>query len=422
MSLAVLHARGRVGTLLATERELVFAYDTDWRLRDDAFALSPRLPLREEPHAGEEVLFYFANLLPEGPVLDALCALRRLPRGNTFRLLEAFGRECAGAFEIVPEDEAAHAGSTKLRYQPYSSEQLADDLERLRQNVPLLQSHGELRLSLAGAQNKIPVRHAEGALWLPMQGAPSTHILKPSLQPAAEFPHSVLNEAFCLRLAGALGLAVPDTVVLRDPEPLLLIARYDRVAEGGRIERLHQLDFCQLSGVLPAQKYEVDGGPGFGDCFALVDRHSALPAADRLRLVDWLIVNYLIGNADAHAKNLAMLHGVDGRLRLAPAYDLMCLGYWPGLSNRMAMAIGGERRPEWVNARHWQQLCATVGLNLSQLRRRALQLGAKALATAPSLLAALDAPPAFAQHATTTLAQRAGWLDQRLVNATEAGP
>lgn len=422
MSLAVLHARGRVGTLLAAERELVFAYDADWRLRDDAFALSPRLPLREEPHAGDEVLYFFANLLPEGPVLDALCALRRLPRGNTFRLLEAFGRECAGAFEIVPEDEAAQVGSSKLRYQPYTSEQLAEDLARLRQNVPLLQSHGELRLSLAGAQNKIPVRYAEGALWLPMQGAPSTHILKPSLQPAAEFPHSVLNEAFCLRLAGTLGLAVPDTVVLRDPEPLLLIARYDRVADGERIERLHQLDFCQLSGVLPAQKYEVDGGPGFGDCFALVDRHSALPAADRLRLVDWLIVNYLIGNADAHAKNLSMLHGADGRLRLAPAYDLLCLGLWPGLSQRMAMAIGGERRPEWVHARHWQRLCATVGLNLVQLRRRALQLGTKALATAPPLLTALDAPPAFVQHATTTLAQRAGWLDQRLVNATEAGP
>ena len=215
-----------------------------------------------------------------------------------------------------------------------------------------------------GAEQEIPVRYDGKKLWLPQHGAPSTHILKPALQPEAEYPDAVLNEASCLRFAAALGLNVSATTVLTDPEPMLLIARYDRVVDGTKIRRLHQLDMCQLTGILPDQKYESEGGPGISDMFAQVDAHSASPALDRLALVDWLLCNFLIGNADAHAKNVAMLYGDDGRLHLAPTYDLLALGYWPRLSADMAMSIGSERRPEWVQARHWQRLCEAVGLNV----------------------------------------------------------
>ncbi len=214
-----------------------------------------------------------------------------------------------------------------------------------------------------GAEQEIPVRYDGKKLWLPQHGAPSTHILKPALQPEAEYPDAVLNEASCLRFAAALGLNVSATTVLTDPEPMLLIARYDRVVDDKKIRRLHQLDMCQLTGILPDQKYESEGGPGISDMFAQVDAHSASPALDRLALVDWLLCNFLIGNADAHAKNVAMLYGDDGRLHLAPTYDLLALGYWPRLSADMAMSIGSERRPEWVQARHWQRLCEAVGLN-----------------------------------------------------------
>ena len=418
--LAVLHALGPVGVLRPVGRELEFAYAPGWLARNDAIPLSPRLALREEPWQSEEVLFFFGNLLPEGPVLDALCQLRKLPRGNVFRLLEAFGRECAGAFEIVPESDDPPVATPEPGYRNYPVAELATDLARMRENIPLLQSHSELRLSLAGAQNKIPVRYSEGQLWLPVNGAPSTHILKPTLQPQARFPDAVINEAFCLRLAAALGMDVPNVIVLTEPEPALLIERYDRVTRGDRIERLHQLDMCQLAGVLPDQKYETDGGPGFHDCFALVDRHSALPAADRLSLVDWIVCNYLIGNADAHAKNLSMLYGQDGRLRLAPAYDLMALGYWPDLSEKMAMAIGGERRPDWVQARHWQRLCDSVGLNGVQLRRRAQELCSLATAKYAGLLDSMDASDGFSQHVAATLEKRCRWITQRMGAASGA--
>ena len=128
----------------------------------------------------------------------------------------------------------------------------------------------------------------------------------------------------------------------------LLIARFDRVVGGETIRRLHQLDVCQLTGALPGQKYESDNGPGFTELFAQVGARGASPALDHLALVDWLLCNFLIGNADAHAKNVAMLYAEDGRLRLAPLYDLLALGCWQRLSTDMAMSIGGERRPEWM--------------------------------------------------------------------------
>lgn len=414
--LRVLHECGPVGVLSAQGRELHFVYDVAWLDAPGAFPLSPRLPLGEAAMAGEEVLVFFANLLPEGALLDTLCRLRQLPRGNVYRLLEAFGRETAGAFELVPEGDVPRDSTRKPLYEPLTPDRLAEDLARLRDNLPLLHSHGELRLSLAGAQNKMPVACIDGGLWLPRDGAPSTHILKPALQPEARYPDAVLNEAACLRLGGAIGLSVPETQVLMHPAPMLLIARYDRRARSGRMHRLHQLDLCQLGGVLPDQKYESDGGPGFAEAFAAVDRHSAAPATDRLQLVDWLIFNFLIGNADAHGKNVSMLYHDDGRLRLAPTYDLLSLTYWPELSTKMAMAIGGERRPEWVMARHWQRLCDAVGLNVAQLRKRALMLAGNAVARLPAVLDSLGeiGSERFAASLDKTLTQRGEWIAQRL--------
>ncbi|MDA3915287.1 type II toxin-antitoxin system HipA family toxin [Oleiagrimonas sp.] len=403
-----------VGRIDAREGRLVFRYAAHWLQRRAAFALSTRLPLREAEFVGEEVLGFFANLLPEGPVLDTLCRLRRLPRANVYRLLEAFGRESAGAFEIIPDEDAD--SRREAAYQPYSEDTLRSDLEALRDNIPLLQQHGALHLSMAGAQNKMPVRSDRGELSLPMGGAPSTHLLKPALQPARLYPESVYNEALCMRLAQAVGLSTASVEIVEVPEPVLLITRFDRLIDKGRIRRLHQLDFCQLAGVLPDQKYEVDGGPGVSDVFALVDAHSALPARDRLQLVDWLVFNYLIGNADAHAKNIAMLFGDDGRWQLAPAYDLISTAYWPALADKMAMAIGGERRPKWLMGRHWQRMCASVGLNFTQFRRRAMTLLDTLHNALPEVARDLplddDAP--LVKHLHTIVSTRGTWLRERM--------
>ncbi|NII11735.1 type II toxin-antitoxin system HipA family toxin [Oleiagrimonas sp. C23AA] len=412
--LLVRYGGDTVGQLDLRKGRLVFHYLRDWLQRPTAFPLSTRLPLSDDELPSDEVLAFFANLLPEGPVLDTLCRLRRLPRANVYRLLEAFGRECAGAFEIVPEEEAVlpREGS----YRPYLMEDVRRDLKALHDNIPLLQLHGQLRLSMAGAQNKIPVRYDNGEFSLPMGGAPSTHILKPALQPEQLYPDSVYNEAFCLRLAQSVGLPVAPVEIIHAPDPVLLVRRFDRIVEEGSIQRLHQLDFCQLAGVLPGQKYEVDGGPGLGDLFALVDAHSVLPARDRLQLVDWTLFNYLIGNADAHAKNMAMLFAPDGRLRLAPAYDLLSTAYWPALADKLAMAIGGERRPAWLMGRHWQRMCDAVGLNFTQLRRRAMGLLNAIDQQMPNVAndLSLSEHSRLLGHFQELIHTRGGWLRERM--------
>jgi serine/threonine-protein kinase HipA len=370
----------RVGTLWSDARVLHFQYDTAWLAYNESFPLSPRLPLQSDPHRGDEVVYFFSNLLPEGPILAAILKLKRLPAGDIYAQLEALGEDAAGAFSITPQDATRHRTP---HYQPYPPRAIRADIERLASNIPLLAQHVKLRLSLAGAQNKIPVYYNGRAFSLPADGAASTHILKPALVPARQFPDSVENEALCLALARACGLDAVEATIADIPPPSLVVRRYDRFPRDEQIKRLHQLDFCQLAGVLPDQKYEKDGGPGLKDVFELIDQHSTLPGKDRLKALDGVIFNYAIGNADAHAKNLAMLVGPGTTMRLAPFYDIVCTAIYPELDTRMAMSIGGEYRPKWVRPDHWRQFCADTGLNFSLLRKRAGQLVTQMIDTLP---------------------------------------
>lgn len=409
--LQVLYATQAVGRLWSESRELCFQYADVWAQSPAAFPLTPRLPLGKNVWRGDDVLFFFSNLLPEGAVLDAILKLKRLPRGDVYTQLAAFGEDAAGAFAIVPEGDIHQRQAS---YQPYPLDAIRRDLARLANPVPLLLQHGELRLSLAGAQDKIPVRYAEGQFWLPVGGAASTHILKPAIQPEKLFPDAVLNEAFCLRLARHCGLDVARADVVRLPEPLLMVERYDRVWHEGQVQRLHQLDFCQLSGVLPDQKYAKDGGPTLADIFRLIDQYASVPGRDRLKVLDWVIFNYLLGNADAHGKNLAMLMTAGNRLSLAPLYDLLCTTVYPGLDTRMAMAIGGEYRPAWVHQRHWQRFAEESGVNATLLHKRSMTLSQRVLEGMTPVAAELGMTGGQLQtDIEAVVRKRAEWLATR---------
>jgi serine/threonine-protein kinase HipA len=416
--LGVWHGPSRVGSLTRDGRALCFEYAPAWLAAQDAFPLSPRIPLGPGRICGDEPLAFFSNLLPEGPLLRALCKLKRLPEGDVYAQLDAFGGETAGALALLPEADTPSAAS--WRYVPYTDAELVADLGALRSGrAPLLGRHGELRLSLAGAQDKLPVHYDNGRLSLPAGGAPSTHILKPSLQPAGEYPDSVRNEALCLALAREAALPAARAEVLeRRGEVFLLVERFDRERTAAGWRRLHQLDFCQLAGVLPDQKYEKDGGPGFAKVFALISEVAALPAAARLDALDWMLFNFLTGNADAHAKNLAMIPATPATYRLAPWYDLVATGYYPGVTTRMAMRIGGEDRPEWVRARHWRQFAADVGVNATLLRRRAAALAGVLIGALPAAAKAVGVPARhrLVGHLRRTVETRAG-LAQRVGEA-----
>ncbi|WP_347376824.1 HipA domain-containing protein [Ensifer sp. Root1252] len=161
------------------------------------------------------------------------------------------------------------------------------------------------------------------------------------------------NEYFCMRLAARLKLPVPRVEMRLGATAFLLVERYDRTKTvDGKIERLHQEDFCQALSVPPELKHEAEGGPGTKRSLALIDQACARPVADRLRFIRMLIFHYLVGNADAHGKNYALLYGSDTP-DLAPIYDAVCTTVYPRLSKRLAMKIGGRDVPDTIQLKHW---------------------------------------------------------------------
>lgn len=245
---------------------------------------------------------------------------------------------------------------------------------------PLLAGREGLRLSLAGAQAKLPVVLVGGRVALPAPGQPTTHILKP---PIARFLHTTENEALVMKLAAAVGLPVAPvaarSVVGR---PFLLITRYDRsFDESGRSRRLHQEDFCQALGIPPERKYAAEDGPGFKACFDLVRRATTVPALAVLALLDAAIFNLIVGNADAHGKNFSLLYQPGG-VTLAPFYDLLATVAYPDLSAKLAMKIAKRATLEEIGSTAWPEFAEDVGLGAPFVRKRVIELAEAVIAKA----------------------------------------
>lgn len=344
------------GRLTEDRGKLSFAYEKSWINSENFVPLSVTMPPTLDAYSDETTRPFFENLLPEGEIRAAIAKLKRVSERNTFGLLGEIGGDCAGAVSLWP------IGATPPRnagYEPLSDQRLQEVLSEMQQR-PLLVVDDEIRLSLAGAQNKLPVYYDDKQLSLPKGGAASSHILKPG---TPDFEHMTANEHFCMRLANALGLTVPESELLRKSQPLYLIKRYDRFRHtNGALHRHHQIDFCQALNFPSHKKYEHEGGPSLSACFEVITRFSSQPAKDRLSLIGWVIFNFVIGNADAHAKNLSLLITQDG-VKLAPFYDLLSTAIYDKLSDKFALRIGGENRPEWIKKHHWDDLAKVSGAN-----------------------------------------------------------
>ena len=374
------------GVLRQEHGRLAFGYNETWTASKAFIPLSITMPPRTGEYPDEIARPFFENLLPEGEIRAAIARLRQVSETNTFGLLEEIGGDCAGAVSLRPHGQAL---PTTNGYTPVSDEQLKDILAQLGKR-PLIAMDGEVRLSLAGAQDKLPVYYDGAQIFLPRGISPSSHILKPG---SRGYEHMPINEHFCMRLAHALGLPVPNSEILRKPGALYLIARYDRKPdEAGSITRIHQIDFCQALNLPSSRKYEKEGGPDLEQCFELVARESAQPAADRLRLIDWVTFNFLVGNADAHGKNLSLLV-TPGGIRMAPFYDLISTAIYPNLATTMAMKIGGENRPDWIQARHWDAFAEKSGANPRFVKGRVAELSTTITTASGKLLHELAATP-----------------------------
>lgn len=164
-----------------------------------------------------------------------------------------------------------------------------------------------------------------------------------------------------MALARVTGLDVPATTILPVGERAYIVERYDRARDPqGQIIRLHQEDFCQASGVPPRQKHEINGGPGHAECFSLI-RHCKNPLTDRIKLLKLTFFNLLIGNADAHAKNISLLYDSSPHPSLAPSYDLVSTAVYSRKNNAMAMKVGSAFHPRDIRYEEWQQFSKEIG-------------------------------------------------------------
>lgn len=348
------------------ERRLRMAYTEDAldRFAPGVPLLSLSLPLTAEPYPQGVVRAFLEGLLPEGDSRNAIAADLDLKARDTYGLIRALGRDCAGALVIQPADEPAPAQPTTLTAERLSDEDIAELVANLR-NAPLGVER-RVRVSLAGVQEKLLLtRLPDGAWGRPVDGTPTTHILKPEI---AAYPNTVENEAFCMRIAKHLGLDVaPVQTTAAVRRKLIVVERYDRVVHSdGSVERLHQEDFCQANGVPPDRKYEEDGGPSLR---AIADILQAAAASDSVEtLLRAVTLNVLIGNGDAHAKNFSLLHEPSGALRLAPLYDLMSTLYYG--DDRLAGYIDNVHRTEQVTADRIVNEAARWGL----AKRRAAEI------------------------------------------------
>jgi serine/threonine-protein kinase HipA len=345
---------------------MVFTYARTWLERNDAVAISRSLPLDDTAFRGKQVRPFFAGILPEEEPRRKIAAILGISARNDFAMLERIGGECAGAVSLLPAGVAPPPAGTR-RLRRLAEPELQAIVAELPRR-PLMAGEDGLRLSLAGAQDKLPVVMDDGRVCLPLDDTPSSHIIKPEPE---RFPGLVANELLCMRLATAVGLNVASVSArVVGNQPCLITQRYDRfIGEEGDIARLHQEDFCQALGFPPERKYQQEGGPLLRDCFTLLREWSTTPVLDIREFVDGLIFNVLIANADAHGKNYSMLYK-GGSRRLAPFYDLVCTLAWPELSTALSMKIGKGASINEIRHDHFRRMAVETNLGWPMVRER----------------------------------------------------
>lgn len=292
-------------------------------------------------------LAWFDGLLPEGEMRARIAARFGIDSGDVFGLLGAIGWECAGAVSILPPGRSPGAGS----YAALSEDEVGRRLDALP-GRPYDEDQA-VRASLGGVQSKLVMLERDGAWFEPLDGAPSTHILKPEPEP---WPGMATAEAWSLRAASAV-TSVATATVRTDvgQRPVLVVKRFDR-RPGTPVRRIHQEDLCQLLGLPSSAKYAEpppkDWKPSLLWLASLLLARATDPTAELLTLLDQVTANVALGNADAHAKNVAVLHAGDGFVTMAPMYDVVPTVAFLPRQTHAALPVGGRYRLDQIERRH----------------------------------------------------------------------
>ncbi len=333
--------------------------------------LSLSLPIQKEPFENEQCRGFFNGLLPESDhTRIAIGKKYGINPKNDFSILQVIGYDCAGAVLFFDNDEEQISSkylkeTYEIDYTPFPDDELEKFINELPQK-PLATGIEDMRLSLAGAQDKTSLIVVDGQIGIPKNNVPTSHILKPAIN---EFNETVENEFICIKSAEMLGIKVPDAKIgYANKTKYFLIKRYDREIIDNKIKRIHQEDFCQASNIPSAYKYQAEGGVDFKRCFEIL-RSTSQPAVAINQFIQLIIFNYLIGNNDAHGKNFSILHYDNGEIKFAPAYDILCSQVYPELSNKMAMKIGGHYKHDEILLRHFDKLANENNISFTQLKK-----------------------------------------------------
>lgn len=353
--------------------KLRFTYDPAWQDWPGAYPLSLSMPMGQREHGDERIRPYLEGLLPDNDwILRRWGTQFHVSARNPFTLLGHVGEDCAGAVQFCRPDRVAELQTETASPVRWLAEaEIAETLRELRtENATGRVAADPGYFSLPGAQPKTALLYQDGRWGVPSGRIPTTHILKPPLRELEGFAE---NEHLCLHVAGALGLPVASSAVMRfADEVAIVVERYDRIAVGGRIERVHQEDFCQALGVPPRIKYQAEGGPGAGAMAAVLREFSSAPDEDLDTLLRALALNWVIGGTDAHAKNFSLLIATR-QVRLAPLYDIASALPYPRRiplqKANLALRVGGEYRIMKIRRRHWERLVAEMELGTDAVDR-----------------------------------------------------
>ena len=364
MKLSVFLGNEKAGSLESTDnRGVIFIYDKNYLMNKNAVPLSASLPLQSEEFSQKQCIPFFSGLLPEEDSRKKIADYLHISETSTLKLLEALGGECAGLISILTEGDSLSTETSyslnSENYELLDDKKLSDFIEKMNTR-PLIKADDKLRLSLAGAQEKLALAKIKGEWYLPLNGAPSTHILKPAR--TGSLSSLAQNEYICMKLAKSFGLPAPVVDLLKIAgKDVFVIERYDRIKDGNLIQRLHQEDFCQALGIMSTSKYQNDGGPGIADIFNTITKVCTVPALETQKFLRYVIFNYLMGNCDSHGKNYSLLYK-NNRVELSPLYDVVSTVIYPGLTEKLSMKIGKHYEIQKVSKEDFSLL--TESLNI----------------------------------------------------------
>ena len=333
--------------------------------------LSLSLPIQKEPFDNKKCRGFFNGLLPESEhTRIAIGKKYGINPKNDFSILKAVGYDCAGAVSFFDSsDKETPSKYLKEIYETDYTNLSEDELEKYINELPqkpLATGIEDMRLSLAGAQDKTAVIVVDGQIGIPKNNVPTTHILKPEIN---GFNETTENEYICIKSAEIAGIKVPNVEIgYANNKKFFLIQRYDREIINKKIRRIHQEDFCQASNIVSAYKYQAEGGVNFKGCFEIL-RKTTQPAVSINQFLHLIIFNFLIGNNDAHGKNFSILHYDNNKIEFAPAYDILCSQVYPELSEKMAMKIGGHYNHNEILLRHFEKLANEADISFTQFKK-----------------------------------------------------